>query len=332
MNTKKPDCKVESADSEKLCCPVCKSANLDRKFLLYDDRYGYSGKFPLLHCGNCDHEFLNCNMSSEQLTELYTNYYPRKSFDIESYKPYSEENRFSTWFNGLGSSAFRWVPKRVRILDIGCGFGQSLGYHAARCCDVYGVEADKNIHRVIEKFGFKVHVGLFDDKVYSPEFFEFVTMDQVVEHVTDPVTTLCGVARILKPGGTAILSTPNARGWGPRLFGRRWINWHAPYHLQFFTRQSMRQAAEEAGLVLTEVKTVTNSEWLLYQWIHLATYPKPDKPSWFWSPDKSGAPALQKIMPRLLSLLHRTKINHLVTRLFDGLDMGDNFVFVLKKP
>lgn len=299
---------------------------------LYDDRYGYPGVFALKRCQHCGHQFLECDLSSSQLTELYTNYYPRKSFNVANYIPHSEQGGFSGWFNGSGSSAFRRVPKNVRVLDVGCGFGQSLGYHTARGCDVYGVEADENIRRVAEKFGFKVHVGLFDDKVYEHGFFDYVTMDQVIEHVPDPVTTLRGVARILKPGGTATLSTPNARGWGAKLFGRRWINWHTPYHLQFFTRESMRQAAEQAGLKLTEVRTVTNSEWLLYQWVHLVTYPRQGEPSWFWSPDKSGQVFHQKALVRFLTLAHRTKINHLITRLFDSLGMGDNFVFILKKP
>lgn len=312
-------------------CPICREYSPKLIMHTYDDRYGYPGLFSLLHCQHCGHEFLECNLTPSELTELYTNYYPRKSLDIESYTPHPEQSGFFAWLNGLGSSAFRWVPRNVRVLDVGCGFGQSLGYYAARGCDVYGVEADENIRRVVEKFGFKVHVGLFDEKVYSPEFFDFITLDQVIEHVVDPVTTLRGVARILKPGGTVILSTPNARSLGATLFGKRWINWHTPYHLQFFTRQSMRQAAGQAGLVVTEVKMVTSSEWLLYQWIHLVTYPKQGNPSWFWSPDKSGARIYQKVIVRLLSLLHNTKINHCLTRILDGLGSGDNFLFILKK-
>lgn len=298
----------------------------------YDDRYGFPGQFALMQCQHCGHQFLDCNLTSNQLTELYTNYYPRKSLDVANYTPHLEQFGFSAWLNGAGCSAFRWVPKNVRVLDVGCGFGQSLGYHAARGCDVYGVEADENIRRVIEKFGFNVHVGLFDDKLYEENFFDYVTMDQVIEHVTEPIPVLQGLARILKPDGMAILSTPNACGWGARLFGSRWINWHAPYHLQFFTPQSMWRAAEQSGLVLAEVKTITNSEWLLYQWIHLVTCPGEGKPSWFWSPDKSGAVLNQKIMVKLFSFMHKTKINHVFTRLFDALSIGDNYVFVLKKP
>ena len=313
-------------------CPICNHLNIQVIMQSCDDRYGYPGQFNLMKCQQCGHAFLNCDMEPSQIGTLYTDYYPRKSFDINNYKPHSEQSGFLSWFNGLTSSAFLWVPRNVRVLDVGCGFGESLGYHTARGCDVYGVEADENIRRVVEKFGYKVHVGLFDDKVYEQDFFDYVTLDQVIEHVTDPLTTLRGVARILKPGGTAILSTPNAHGWGAKLFGKRWINWHSPYHLQFFTRQSMQLAAQQAGLVLAEVRTVTNSEWLLYQWIHLATFPKLGEQSWFWSPNKTGVVFHQKLLLKCLSLMHKTRINHLVTRLFDSLSIGDNFVFVLKKP
>jgi 2-polyprenyl-3-methyl-5-hydroxy-6-metoxy-1,4-benzoquinol methylase len=312
-------------------CPICKEPQPHFLMQTHDDRYGYRGAFALLQCQRCGHKYLDCDLSSAQLTELYTNYYPRKSLDIANYKPHAERDGFSAWLDGLGSSAFRWVPNNVRILDVGCGFGQSLGYHTARGCDVYGVEADENIRRVIEKFGFNVHVGLFNDKQYSCDFFDYITMDQVIEHVTDPVTTLCGVARILKPYGTVILSTPNAQGLCARLFGKRWINWHTPYHLNFFSRQSMQQAAEQAGLVVSDVKMITSSEWLLYQWIHLLTYPRQGNPSWFWSPNKLGARVYSKVFFKLLSILHRTKINHLLTRILDGLGFGDNFIFILKK-
>lgn len=312
-------------------CPTCSSIEVKEIMKLYDDRYGYPGDFTLMRCHACDHAFLDCNLSPSQLTELYTNYYPRKTFDLAQCKPHAEKSGFGAWFNGLNSAAFRKVPKNVSVLDVGCGFGQSLGYHTARGCDVYGVEADENIRRVAEKFGYKVHVGLFDDSNYESEFFDYVTMDQVIEHVTDPLLTLHGVSRILKPGGTAILSTPNAKGWGANFFGRRWINWHSPYHMQFFSRRSIRLAAEQAGLVLEEVKTTTNSEWLFYQWIHLAMYPKPRKPSCFWTPNHART-LLQRQILLALGLMHRTKINHLITRFFDSLGLGDNYVFVLKKP
>lgn len=299
---------------------------------VYDDRYGYPGSFKLLNCMKCRHKFLDAAFGPKELTELYTNYYPRSSWKVEDYRPLKEAVGFGAWLDGTKCSPIRWVPKNVRVLDVGCGFGESLGYYASRGCDAYGVEGDENIRRVAEKYGFKVHVGLFDPDIYQPEFFDYVTMAQVIEHVTDPLSTLKGIARILKPGGIAILSTPNSDGWGRKTFGRRWINWHAPYHIQHFSIKSMKIAAEKAGLIVKKYKTITSSEWLYYQWLHLITYPKMGVPSGFWSQKREKLTQRQNLLISLITSVHKKKINHLVTRLFDGLGLGDNIIYTLVKP
>lgn len=312
-------------------CTICKSNSLEEFLSLHDDRYGYPGAYKLFVCQGCGHKTLEFESTTDIIIKLYTEYYPRSEFKLENYRPYKEAQGFLPWFKGLKSSPFRWVPKDVRVLDIGCGFGETIGYFEARGCEAYGVEADENIRRVAEKFGYRVHVGLFDPDIYEPDFFDYVTMAQVIEHMTDPVETLKGVSRVLKPGGIAILSTPNSNGWGARVFGRKWINWHAPYHIQQFSHKSMEIAAREAGLTIEKCKTVTSSEWLYYQWLHLATYPKMGGPSVFWSTKGERTPA-QKLLIASIALVHKSQVNHLLTRLFDALNMGDNFVFVLKKP
>jgi len=311
-------------------CIIC-SSDTKKCFDVFDDRYGYQGLFELVECTACGHKLLKAFFSKEELTRLYTDCYPRSTFDVGNFHQAPAPGGWIGWFNGVRRSAYAWVPRNVRILDIGCGFGESLAYHRARGCDVYGVEADENIRRIADAHGFKVQVGLFDPAHYPPASFDYVTMDQVIEHVADPLLTLQDIAQVLKVGGRAILSTPNASGWGARLFGRRWINWHAPYHLQHFSRGSMQIAAEKVGLSIESVKTLTSSEWLHYQWIHLLTMPDQGKPSPFWSP-KATPGFSDTLVMKLLALLHRSKFNHIVTRLFDMIGVGDNYLFFLRKP
>lgn len=319
----------------QVSCSICASSSADSYGMRYDDRYGYAGLFDLMKCKGCGHIFLKQDFTPEQLTDLYSNYYPRSQFNIESYQAHQEKEGFVAWLDGLKSSAFRWVPKNIRVLDIGCGFGESLGFHAGRGCDVYGVEADENIRRVAEKFGYNVHVGLFDSDIYDLDFFDCVTMDQVMEHVTDPVDTLQGIARVLKPGGQVILTFPNAGGWGAKVFGRKWINWHTPYHLQFYSKTSMQKLAKLAGLEIVSVKTITASAWLYFQWLHLLTYPKINQPSDFWAISACGKKTNfgfgLKLIMRFLSLMHRAKMNHLITRFFDVIGVGDSYVVVMTK-
>jgi 2-polyprenyl-3-methyl-5-hydroxy-6-metoxy-1,4-benzoquinol methylase len=312
-------------------CPICHSSARESVYNLYDDRYGYPGIFSLLRCNQCGHRSLQVKFSPAELRNLYSNYYPRSTYNLDRHQPYPEVTGFGAWLDGSKSATFRWVPRNVRVLDIGCGFGESLGYHRARGCDVYGVEADENIRRVTEKFGYRVHVGLFDPNMYESNFFDFVTMSQVIEHVTEPVATLRGIAKILKPSGTAILSTPNAGGWGAGVFGRRWINWHTPYHLHFFSKQSLYGAAEAAGLKVDRVVTITPSAWLSFQLIHLINYPSLGTPSVFWAPGSSH-PCLSHLLFRKLIMATRLiLLPQLISRFFDAIGRGDNFIIVLKK-
>lgn len=310
-------------------CIICGESLVDFK-TLYDDRYGYIGEYLVDKCLNCGHKSLNASFTSNEITSLYSDYYPRSSSKLEDFKPHSEVIGIDSWLRGARFHAFRWVPKNVRVLDIGCGFGETLGYHQARGCDAYGVDADENIRQVAEKFGYNVAVGLFNPDIYKLEYFDYVTMDQVIEHVTDPIEMLSNVAKILKPGGTLILSTPNANGWGSKIFGNRWINWHVPYHLQFFTKKSLGIAAKKTGLVLENSITITNSDWLYFQWVHLLTFPRMGEPSLFWSP-RATYDHRKKVITEALTLFHKTRINHIITRFFDAMNIGDNYIFILKK-
>lgn len=310
-------------------CPVCGSPCFVEA-LLGDDRYAFPGSYPMVICSACKHRHLNVSMTSEQIGQLYTNFYPRSELDVETWQAPSQHAPLVTWWQGLRSSAFRWVPRQARVLDIGCGFGESLGYHRGRGCVATGVEADANAARAAKRHGLDIRIGLFDACDFQPESFDVVTLDQVVEHVQDAEALLRGIHTVLKPGGLAILSTPNAAGWGARLFGRRWIHWHAPYHLQFFSPQSLRRLAASAGFTVERAESITNSRWLAFQWCHLVAYPPKGTRSVFWNATLPRSNA-QRLAFVLLAVVDRLGVNALATRIADFAGQGDNQVFVLRK-
>ena len=312
-------------------CPVCGGATHARFQQLYDDRYGYPDAFDLLECEACGHLHLPARFTPEQLGGLYTTYYPRGNFDLDSFTPETEKAGFASWLNGDRASAFRWVPRNVRILDIGCGLGQTLAYHQGRGCQASGIEADANVQAIARRYGLDIQQGVFDGSQFDSGTFDYVTLDQVAEHVVDPNALMRGVARVLKPGGRVVITTPNPNSFGARLFGRKWLNWHVPYHLQFYTRRSLRRVAAQAGLTLVQEKTVTASEWQHYQWRHVLLFPNRTERSAFWS---NGVPP--RPIPRFwrlaVGVARRLRLQSWITRLMDGLGAGDNFVFVLQKP
>ena len=313
-------------------CPICTTNSNIKISNVYDDRYGFPGFFDLYQCPKCQHKFLEHNFSSNDLENLYSKYYPRSKLSIDDYAPLTFKSNFKSWFNG-DRRAHTFVPKNVKVLDIGCGFAGSIGYHRARGCEVYGVEADSNIQKIKDKFCFNIKLGLFDADDYKTYFFDYVTMDQVLEHTVDPITILKGVSKILNPNGTMIITIPNSNGWGAKLFSRKWINWHIPYHLQHFSKQSIKLAANKANFKITTIKTITTSDWLHYQWMSVITYPKLGEKSTFWdgTTKKINKFSLKYLSTIFFRILHKFKVNHIITRLFDAIGLGDNYIIIMKK-
>jgi SAM-dependent methyltransferase len=155
-------------------------------------------------------------------------------------------------------------------------------------------------------------------------------MDQVIEHLSDPKVSLREVAQVTKPGGSVVISTPNSNGWGSRLFGERWISWHIPYHLQFFSKKSMSIAAEKSGLVVEKTKTITNSNYLCLQWNHIKFRQPEGFTNKFWIPNQKFT-RQEKIFAHAMTALNLLRVNHAITRFFDAAGFGDNLIFVLRK-
>jgi 2-polyprenyl-3-methyl-5-hydroxy-6-metoxy-1,4-benzoquinol methylase len=320
-----------SASTGPEACPICGNATVLLYERMYDDRYGYPGFYSVHRCNRCGHMHLPARFADHELAELYTKYYPRASYTTAQHRVPNEARGIRAWLRGEKCSAFHWVPKGVRVLDIGCGYCESLAYHKARGCEVYGVEADANARTIAGNFGYNVHIGLFDPSLYEPEYFDFVTLDQVIEHVTNPRDFLAGVARVLKPGGTVIISTPNPSGLSRRVFGRRWIHWHIPYHLQHFTRDSVAILARHAGLYLHRIRTLTHSEWFYFQLMHLIEVPACGTRHPFWS-GKPWSTRKARAWAWTNSVARRMRLHHLINRSMDLLGIGDNQLLTLRKP
>jgi 2-polyprenyl-3-methyl-5-hydroxy-6-metoxy-1,4-benzoquinol methylase len=309
-------------------CPACHSKNLEVVMTDgYDDRHGYPGFFEILKCCNCVHFFINHRFSDSELVTLYTQYYPRSNLKLEDIKPAVLVGGLNGWLVGEKANAYAWIPAKSKVLDVGCGFGESLLYYKNQGCDAYGIDADQNILRVGEHYSLKVKSGLLTPEVFQGEKFDYITLNQVIEHVTDLDTTLQTLRSYLKDDGKIVLTTPNANSFLKTVFGRKWINWHIPYHLQLFSENSFKKALARNGLVLEKSVQVTPSAWLLFQALHLINYPKPGQPSEIWNNKKGvGSKYLLNVAAKIY---HRTRLNHLLARFLDALGVGDNTIYIV---
>ncbi|HEX5068652.1 MAG TPA: class I SAM-dependent methyltransferase [Vicinamibacterales bacterium] len=152
-----------------------------------------------------------------------------------------------------------------RWLDVGGGEGifphnpASEKKLVARCARVVAVDPSDNIHN--NRSAHETVQSLVED--YHPqEPFNLVTMRMVVEHVPDPGSFVNALARLVKPGGVAVIFTVGL--WSPvtvisRVMPFRFHHaikqhfWGSdpegtfPTHYRMNTRASLRRQFESAG-------------------------------------------------------------------------------------
>ena len=106
---------------------------------------------------------------------------------------------------------------RQTYLDIGCAYAGFLIAFANHGYDATGIELSGLYGRLgklnLEASGCPatMWIGDFlsDEFVTGERQFDLITCNDVIEHVSDPAACLHKICRLLKPGGTAYVASPN---------------------------------------------------------------------------------------------------------------------------
>jgi SAM-dependent methyltransferase len=151
--------------------------------------------------------------------------------------------------------ALRWYARLVRrhpgpFLDFGCGTGHLL----------------RRLSRLGPATGFEVSAWsaataratapgcpVVTDPAALPDAgFGVLTAVHVLEHLDDAaVATALGVwRRVLRPGGRALVVTPDPAGRGHALSGERWVGFDDPTHVNLRPAADWRATLRDAGFTV----------------------------------------------------------------------------------
>lgn len=139
-----------------------------------------------------------------------------------------------------------------KILDVGCGGGsylhrlQQWGWH------VWGLEPSEAGARQAQSLGLDVKRALLEDARFEDEFFDVIRLDNVLEHLPNPKTTLREIHRILKPDGLVYLTVPNTRSLVFWLFRENWYALDAPRHVISYSPPTLKILAEFSGFEIVD--------------------------------------------------------------------------------
>lgn len=107
---------------------------------------------------------------------------------------------------------------KSKILDIGCGDGSFIAKFRGRC-KVFGIDISAKAVKLAEKAGVNAYRSDISSErlPFEDECFDLVYMGDVIEHLINPDFAITETARVMKPSGFLILSTPNLASWLNRL-------------------------------------------------------------------------------------------------------------------
>lgn len=171
---------------------------------------------------------------------------------------YKRDGRLAYWLQLIR----RYGALQGRVIEVGCAPGILLAELQAQGYKCIGVEPDeKTADWVQQNSKVNVRAGLFPG-IDLPNCDLFLAFD-VIEHSPYPDRFMREVARLLNPGGIAIIQTPVERyGYDPP-FGEKFKSAFKEFeHLFLFTNKAMGMLAERSGL---EVVILNDRLWLHHE-------------------------------------------------------------------
>ncbi|MFA5913367.1 MAG: class I SAM-dependent methyltransferase [Burkholderiales bacterium] len=119
-----------------------------------------------------------------------------------------------------------------RALDVGCGIGDMLRYRP----NTVGVDINPLAVDWCRAQGFEAYPMNPDNLPFEDGAFESVVLDNVLEHLTNPLPLLHEIRRVLAGSGLLIVGVPGHRGFASD-----------PDHKIFYDETLMQQTLDRVG-------------------------------------------------------------------------------------
>lgn len=287
-------------------CPNCSSRKLKFLFESRDRMFNLPGRFQVYQCISCGVLFIANPPTSHTIGKYYPSntYYSYRNQDDDGFfgklRNYLLVHYYQpTIFTRLLTMVIPNVPAipefklNGKILDIGCGSGDTLVSLGNLGWDTTGIDIDKYAIKIAKDHGVHhAYVGTYKVlKRFPDNYFDVIRMYHVIEHLYEPGDCLHLIKKKLKPDGELIIGTPNNTSVVARLFGKYWYNLDTPRHLVIFNPSILIKLLNDmdfmniklefcsAGGILGSIGYLfrnyaeTNMSLLDKQWLVVMTYP-----------------------------------------------------------
>lgn len=264
-------------------CFLCDADGTPLYTGVQDHLFGTAGSWNFSQCNNtaCGLIWIDPLPTDAELDAAYSAYYTHAPF-AEPSAVYQrmrdavlasrlgyDTKRSALWrllasLHPGGSSEFEaasmFLPRprpEATLLDVGCGGGDHLVTMRRLGWNTVGIDTDEAAVAQARRKGVDARLGSLADQNFPGESFDAVYLSHVIEHVAEPVALLQECRRIVKPGGTLIVLTPNSASHGHAKFGRDWRGLEPPRHLYLYNPDNIAALFARAAFPGCNVRTLS---------------------------------------------------------------------------
>jgi ubiquinone/menaquinone biosynthesis C-methylase UbiE len=144
-------------------------------------------------------------MDKQGLEENMKQFYSSSELYMNKLKTHGL-NVYSKYLNKI----LKHVPKKSKILEIGCGVGQIANFLEKRDYNVTGIDISPLFVKEAKKHG-DANFEVMDSTAlkYEDQSFDTVISAETLEHIPNPRKALSEMTRVLKKRGLIVLRFPN---------------------------------------------------------------------------------------------------------------------------
>ena len=226
-------------------------------------------QFEIRRAADCDLLYVFPQPCAEALATIY----PPEYIPFQFHQLHGPVRWARDFVQGRKAKAILQLARETgKILDVGTGSGILLRQIArvkGSTKDLYANDFSDSILAPLRKKGFQTLIGQAET-LETAERFAVICMNQVLEHLQNPVSVVHRLSTLLAPGGYLFIETPNIASLDARIFGARfWGGYHIPRHFWLFSEKSLRQLLTSAGLCVTSVRYLASPAFWIQSVHHL---------------------------------------------------------------
>lgn len=150
-------------------------------------------------------------------------------------------------------------------LDVGCADGAYFTQFERKYkdCKIEGVEFIDKIAQQGRSAGRVIYTGTIFDLKFKQKY-DLIILNNLIEHVLQPVEVMNKVKELLKPDGKIILETPNIDSWDFMMSKKYWGGLHTPRHIYIFSTKAITKLMKLTGFKIKKISYPLNTDhWAL---------------------------------------------------------------------